>query len=102
MATFIMLTRVSADTARTPQALEELEKQVMAQVRAQCPEVEWVHNYALLGPYDYLDIFTAPDVETATKVSTLVRTYGGSSSEIWPATEWGKFKKMLHKMPRAA
>lgn len=102
MTTYIMLTRVNADAAHSPRALEDLEQKVMNQIQAQCPEVKWIHNYALLGPYDYLDIFTAPDLETATKVSTLVRTYGCASSEIWPATEWGQFKDMIHKMPRAA
>lgn len=102
MTTFIMLTRVTADAARSPQALEDLEKLVMAQIRSQCPDVEWVHNYAVLGTFDYLDIFTAPDLESATKVATLVRTYGCATAEIWPATEWGKFKEMIRNMPRAA
>ena len=102
MNTFIMLTRINSDTSRTPQMLEDLEKQVMTQIQSQCPKVQWVHNYAILGPYEYLDIFTAPDIETATKVATIVRTYGCASSEIWPATEWNKFKKMIHKMPHAA
>lgn len=32
-----------------------------------CPEVRWQASYVLLGPADYLDIFTAPDNATATK-----------------------------------
>lgn len=102
MATFVMLTRVSSDAARSPQTLELLEKRAMEQIRAECPEVKWVHSYALLGPYDYLDIFTAPDIETATKISTLIRTYGRAHSEIWAATEWSVFKEMIHGMPQAA
>lgn len=102
MTTFIMLTKIHADVARSPQSLEDLEQEVMKHIQDQCPTVEWIHNYAVLGPYDYLDIFNAPDLETATKVSTIVRTYGCASSEMWPATEWGKFKEMIHSMPRAA
>ena len=102
MTTFIMLTRLSTEAANSPQSLEELEHQVMEKVRGDCPEVKWLHSYAILGPYDYLDIFEAPDIEIATQVSTLVRIYGHATSEIWAATEWGRFKELIHSMPHAA
>lgn len=102
MATFIMLTRVSTDAVKTPQSLEKLEQQAMEHIRAACPEVEWRESFALLGPYDYLDIFRAPDVETAAKVATLIRAYGRAHSEVWAATEWARFKELLRGMPRAA
>ncbi len=102
MAAFIMLTRVSPEALQTPQTLEKLEQDAMQHIRAECPEVEWRHSYALLGPYDYLDIFEAPDVETAAKVATLIRAFGRAHSEIWAATEWARFKAKLHGQPRAA
>ncbi len=102
MATFIMLTRLAPEAAKSPQSLEQLEKQVMEKIRADVPEVKWLHNFAILGPYDYVDIFEAPDIEAATKVSTLVRIYGHATSEIWAATEWSRFKELMHSMPHAA
>lgn len=102
MATFIMLTRLSPDAAESPQQVEQLEQQVMDKIRSDLPEVNWLHNFATLGPYDYVDIFEAPDIDTATRVSTLVRIYGHATSEIWPATEWQRFKDLLHEMPEAA
>ena len=102
MPTFVMLTRISSDAAPSPQSLENLEQEVAGQIRSQCPDVEWVHNYALLGGYDYLDIFNAPDLDTALRVSTIVRTYGSSSTEVWAATEWAKFKDLIQNMPHAA
>ncbi len=102
MTTFVILTRVSPDVARSPQTLQDLEKRAMEHIRADCPDVKWLNSYALLGPYDYLDIFEAPDIETAAKVSTLIRTYGRAHSEVWAATEWSAFKKMLQGLPHAA
>jgi uncharacterized protein with GYD domain len=74
----------------------------MEQIRKECPQVEWLHNFAILGPCDYLDIFRAPDLETAMEVATIIRTYGHASTEVWTATEWQKYKEMLRKLPKAA
>ncbi|MEK4032330.1 GYD domain-containing protein [Methylocystis sp. IM3] len=98
MLTFVMLTRLSPDAIRSPQTLEELERKAMERVRRECPDVEWVCNYAILGPYDYLDIFRAKDVETAAKVSTLIRTFGHAQTEIWTATEWSRFKGIVREL----
>jgi len=99
MPTFIMLTRVSPEALRSPKGVEVLERVAMTAVRAECPGVEWVASYAILGPYDYLDIFTAPDIETATKVATLVRIAGRAHTEVWPATEWTRYKEMVRGLP---
>lgn len=99
MSVFVMLTRLSPELLRSPQSMEDLERKAMERIRSACPQVEWLQSYAVLGPYDYLDIFTAPDNEVATKVSALIRTFGRAHSEIWPAMEWAKFKEVLHGLP---
>lgn len=98
MATFIMLTRVSPEALRSPHAVETLERQAMGAIREQCPNVEWLHSYTLLGPYDYLDIFRAPNIETAAKVATLVRVAGHAHTEVWGATEWQTYRDMVREL----
>jgi uncharacterized protein with GYD domain len=99
MPTFIMLTRLSPEAVRSPHALQMLERRTMNAVRDECPQVEWLQSYAVLGPCDYLDIFRAPDIETATRVSTLVRIAGHAQTEVWAATEWSKFKDLVAALP---
>ena len=101
MSTFIMLTRLAHGALTSPSSLENLEREVMDRVRAECPEVEWLKSFAVLGPCDYLDIFQAPDIETATKVATIVRTFGHAETEIWAATEWDTFKELVRYLPPA-
>jgi uncharacterized protein with GYD domain len=99
MSTFIMLTRLSPESVGSPHAVEVLEGRVKRAVQLECPEVEWVASYATLGPYDYLDVFRAPDVATASKVAALVRIAGHATTEVWAATEWDRFKQMVATLP---
>jgi len=98
MQTYIMLTRLSPEAVKNPSTLTDLEKAVADKVEKECPEVKWVSSYAVLGPCDYLDIFTAPDSETAAKVAVIVRTFGHATTEIWNATEWQRFKSIVQGM----
>ncbi len=102
MPTFIMLTRLNTDAVRSPRSLEQLERDVMKRIREECPGVEWLNSYAVLGPCDYLDIFIADDIETAAKVSALLRTFGHAQTEIWTAMEWDHFKDIVRTLPGPA
>lgn len=99
MATFVMLTRLASGALASPHSLEQLERAAMSKVREQCPQVEWVKSLAVLGSADYVDLFNAPDIETAQKVSALIRTFGHAHTEVWAATEWDRFKELVRDLP---
>ncbi|HXG42512.1 MAG TPA: GYD domain-containing protein [Dehalococcoidia bacterium] len=75
MPTFIMLSTLTDDGAETVkenpdrirQVREELERQFGIRVVAQ---------YAVLGPYDFVNIIEAPDIETAARVSAEMAARG--------------------------
>jgi uncharacterized protein with GYD domain len=99
---FVMATQISPDALHSTRSLELLERQAMDRVAKECPQVEWISSYATLGPYDYIDVFKAPDVETATKVAALIRVLGHSHTEVWSALPWEGFKRMLGTLSQAA
>lgn len=98
MPTYVMLTRLEHNSVEQPGNLQHLERKVMDRIHEDCPDVTWASSYAVLGPYDYLDVFDAPDHETATKVSTIIRTYGHAQTEVWGATQWDKFKDLVQSI----
>jgi uncharacterized protein with GYD domain len=89
--TYVMLTRLSPGALTSPGAVDDLNRHVRERVQEACPEVRWLSNFAVSGPYDYLDVFEAPDGDTATKVSLLVRSIGHATTETWVATPWERF-----------
>lgn len=95
MATFVMTTKLSHEALASPDAFDELSAVVNARVRQECPSVQWWRSFVLLGPVDYLDIFSAPDIETATKVAALIRSFGHATTQIWPAVEAEAFKEIV-------
>ncbi len=94
-----MVTRLAPGSLPSARAFEDVERRVMEAIRVECPDVEWVASYAVLGPADYLDVFRAPDLDAAIKVSTLVRMYGDAQTEVWAATEWQHFKELVRHLP---
>lgn len=98
MDTYVMMTHLSPEALTKPELVEELNRLVQDRIEHECPDVKWISNYAVLGPCDYLDIFEAPDSDTAAKVSLLVRSLGHASTKTWIATPWKRFLEMTRSM----
>lgn len=67
MSTFIVLTRLSHEGLKSPRALETIGKTLGQRIKAECPEVDGIASYAILGPADYVDTLSAGSLEAATR-----------------------------------
>lgn len=94
MAVFILLTDI-APAAANPGELAALGDLVAERLRAECPQAHWLASYATFGPWDYLDIFEAPDETIAAQVAMIVRGSAPARTELWPAIPWKQFRQML-------
>ena len=69
--TFILLTKLSPEITKQKKDRSRLCRVWLVQVKEKCPDVKFIEHYALLGSHDFLDIYEAPDEETAAKVSMI-------------------------------
>ena len=82
MKTFVLMTKVATPEAQLVEVGAKLRNQDRSrcvwfrQINQLCPDVKFLAHYALLGYWDYMDIYEAPDEETAAKVSMLSRAHG--------------------------
>ena len=91
MQTFVLMTKLAPETSKKVKDQEKLGRQWLEQVKEKCPEVKFLAHYALLGPYDFLDIYEAPDEETAAKVSLISLQTGAFLAESWVAIPYKRF-----------
>lgn len=97
MATYVMLTRVSPEALKDPTQYEMLGRQVEQKIHQETPQVRWISSYSILGPYDYLDLFEAPDDATAAKVAVIVRSFGHATTETWGAVPYERFLQLARE-----
>ena len=98
MALFVLMTRLAAGSVRDADTRRAMGKEWLHKVGQRCPGVKWVAHYALLGPYDFMDIYEAPDVETAHKVSMISRAEGAVTAESWEALAYDRFLAALSEI----
>ena len=67
MATYVMLTKLTDEGRKTVKANPKRLKEVNKEVEAM--GVKIIAQYALLGPYDFINILEAPDNKTIARVS---------------------------------
>ncbi len=79
MATFVMLTRLTADGVKTLKSNPNRVKEVNQEVEQLGAKV--LAQYAVLGQYDFVTVIEAPDEKAMAKVSVELGSRGTMSSE---------------------
>ncbi len=98
MPRFVLMTRLAPEAVRDAEVRRAMGRAWLTKVKTRCPEVQWVAHYAILGPYDFMDIYDAPSVETAHKVSLITRAEGAVSAESWQALPYEDFLEVLKQV----
>ncbi len=74
MAVFVMLTSLTDEGRKTLQDKPERIKDVNKEVEAR--GVKIINQFALLGPYDFVNILEAPSAEAVSKVAIALGARG--------------------------
>jgi len=98
MQTFILLTKLTPELTERIKDRSSIGGSWLELVREKCPEVKFVAHYALLGQYDFLDIYEAPDVKSAAKVSMISRANGALQAESMPAIPYKDFLDLVKEI----
>ncbi len=98
MKTFVLMTRLAPDIAARMKDRAKIGQAWMDEVKGKCPEVKFLAHYGLLGAYDFMDIFEAPDEETAAKVSMISRANGAVVAESWTAIPYKRIVELAQEI----
>jgi len=89
MATFILLSTLTDEGAKTITSNPERIQEVNAEVERLGVKV--TAQYAVLGPYDFITIVDAPDIKTVAKVSASLSSRGSIKIQTLAAIPIGEF-----------
>ncbi len=95
MATFVLMTKLSPSSLGDATTRESMGRDWLETVKKKCPEVKWIDHYALLGAYDFMDIYEAPDEEVAAKVAAITMSKGAVKAETLPAVPYKRYLEII-------
>ncbi len=95
MATYILLTKLTDEGRKTvkerPQRITEVNQEI------ETMGAKVVAQYAVLGPYDFVNVVEAPDNETVARVSVELGSRGTVDIMTLPAIPIADFQARLQR-----
>ena len=101
MPVYVLMTKLAPSSMEDAHRMKSKGKAWLKRVKKCCPGVKWLAHYALLGRYDFMDIYEAPDVETAHMVSMISRSEGAVTAESWQALPYDEHIKLFEQVQNA-
>lgn len=98
MGTYVLMTKLTPEVTKDLKHREKIGKKWIQTVSEKCPEVKWLQHFALLGPYDFMDIFEAPNEEIVAKVSLITLSSGALQAESWTAIPYTRFLELVDEI----
>ena len=98
MQTYILMTKLAPEMSKRMKDRASLGRNWLEQVREKCPEVKFLAHYAILGQHDFIDIYEAPNEETAMKVSMISQANGAFHAESLSAIPYKRFLELTEEL----
>jgi len=95
MPTYILLSTLTPEGRKTIKERPERIKEVNKEIEAFGVKV--LHQYAVLGPYDFVNVVEAPDNQAVVRVSVELGSRGTVKIMSMPAIQIDDFISMLKK-----
>ena len=92
---------ILATKLQNPDLMDKRREQgqdFLKNIKKKIPGVKWIAHYAILGPYDFLDIFEAKNEHEAAKVSLLSKSMGATFAESWTAIPYSEFLDLVENL----
>jgi hypothetical protein len=99
MPTFVLLTSSADQGLQNAHRLNQPGVNATEQLRSLCPGVKRLFGYSLLGPWDQIDVFSAPSFAETRRALNWLRKRKPDENEICTAMPWSEFKQKLHRPP---
>jgi uncharacterized protein with GYD domain len=100
METYVLMTKLSPEITSNLKSRESVGRNWKDKIKKKCPGVKWIAHYCLLGPYDFMDIYEAPNSETAAKVSMITLATGALKAESWTAIPYSTFLNLVKEITK--
>jgi uncharacterized protein with GYD domain len=98
MQTYVLMTKLGPEAGKMMKKRAKAGQAWMKQVKKACPKVKFIGHWAVLGDFDFISVYEAPDSDTAAKVSMISLANGASQAQSWTAIEYKRFVKLAEEI----